>query len=48
MQQLHDKAEIIEVLNLYGFALDARRWELFDKVFSEDVVADFGPIDTAS
>lgn len=39
----HDKAEIIEVLNLYGFALDARAWDLFDRVFSEDVVADFGP-----
>ncbi len=39
----HDKAAIIEVLNLYGFALDAQAWDLFDDVFTEDVVADFGP-----
>ena len=39
----HDKAAIIEVLNLYGFALDAQQWDLFDRVFSEDVLADFGP-----
>ncbi len=39
----HDKAEIIEVLNLYGLALDARRFDLFDRVFTEDVTADFGP-----
>ncbi len=38
-----DKAAIIEVLNLYAFALDTRRWDLFDRVFSEDVVAEFGP-----
>ena len=38
-----DKAEIIEILNLYGFALDAQQWDLFDRVFSEDVYADFGP-----
>lgn len=43
MSEYDDKAAIIEVLNLYGFALDARAWELFDRVFSEDVVADFGP-----
>ncbi len=39
----HDKADIIEVLNLYGFALDARQWDLFDRVFAQDVIADFGP-----
>lgn len=38
-----DKAEIIEVLNLYGLALDAHRFDLFDLVFTEDVTADFGP-----
>ena len=38
-----DKAEITEVLNLYGFALDAHPWDLFDLVFSEDVLAEFGP-----
>ena len=39
----HDKAAIIEILNLYGFALDAHAWDLFDRVFSEDITADFGP-----
>ncbi len=39
----HDKAAIIEVLNLYAFALDARQWDLFDLAFTEDVFADFGP-----
>ena len=38
-----DKAEIIEVLNLYAFALDAQQWDLFDHVFTDDVIADFGP-----
>ncbi len=38
-----DKADIIEVLNLYGFALDARQWDLFDRVFTDDVEAVFGP-----
>ena len=39
----NDKAEIIEILNLYGFALDAQQWDLFDLIFSEDVKAEFGP-----
>jgi hypothetical protein len=43
----HDKAAIIEVLNLYGFALDARQWDLFDRVFAENVTAEFGPAGAA-
>ena len=43
MTEHQDKAEIIEVLNLYAFALDSHRWELFDRVFTEDVTADYGP-----
>ncbi|MFE6365796.1 nuclear transport factor 2 family protein [Streptomyces sp. NPDC057806] len=43
----HDKAAIIEVLNLYGFALDAHQWDLFDRVFAEDVTAEFGPAGAA-
>lgn len=39
----HDKAAIVEIMNLYGFALDARQWDLFDRVFTDDVVAVFGP-----
>lgn len=38
-----DKAAVIEVLNLYAFALDARQWDLFDRIFAHDVEADFGP-----
>ncbi len=43
MSEQDDKAAIIEIINLYGFALDAHAWELFDRVFTEDVTADFGP-----
>ena len=38
-----DKAEIIEIINLYAFALDTHQWDLFDRVFTEDVIAVFGP-----
>jgi hypothetical protein len=38
-----DKAQIIEVMNLYGAALDAQAWELFDRIFTPDVKAEFGP-----
>ncbi|MET9558462.1 nuclear transport factor 2 family protein [Streptomyces sp. NPDC006645] len=43
----HDKAEILEILNLYGLALDARQWDLFDRVFAQDVIAEFGPAGAA-
>lgn len=39
----YDKAAIIEVLNLYAFALDAHQWDLFDQLFTDDVVVDLGP-----
>lgn len=39
----NDKAEIIELLNLYAFALDVHQWDLFDRVFAKDVTAEFGP-----
>jgi SnoaL-like domain len=42
-----DNAEIVELLNLYGLALDAHRWDLFDLVFTDDVVAEFGPAGAA-
>jgi hypothetical protein len=38
-----DKAEIVDLLNLYGFALDSHSWGLFDRIFTEDVLAEFGP-----
>ena len=42
-----DKADIIEALNLYAFALDAQQWDLFDRIFTEDVVMDLGPASVA-
>ena len=39
---MSDREEIIQLLNLYAFALDTRRWELFDRVFSEDCDVDYG------
>jgi hypothetical protein len=41
-----DKAEIVGIINLYGFALDAHQWDLFDQIFTPDVVAEFGPAGT--
>lgn len=38
-----DREDIIELVNLYGFAMDTRRWNLFDRIFAEDVAADYGP-----
>ena len=43
MSITEDKVEIIQVINLYGLALDAHAWDLMDEVFTEDVQADFGP-----
>lgn len=38
-----DKVEITGILSLYGLALDAHEWGLFDRIFTEDVTAEFGP-----
>jgi hypothetical protein len=43
MTEYDDKTEILEILNLYGFALDAHQWQLFDRIFTQDVIAEFGP-----
>jgi hypothetical protein len=43
MSDVQDKSDIIEVINLYGVALDSHAWDLLDDVFTADVVADFGP-----
>ena len=37
-----DREDIIELLNLYGLAMDTQRWDLFDRIFTEDVDADYG------
>jgi 3-phenylpropionate/cinnamic acid dioxygenase small subunit len=42
-----DRSAIIEVLNMYALALDAHRWDLFDRVFTQDVHAEFGPASAA-
>jgi hypothetical protein len=36
-----DEAAIVRTLNLYALAMDAQRWDLFDKVFTPDVDADY-------
>lgn len=38
-----DAAAIIQLLNLYGFAVDTQQWDLFDRIFAPDVEADFSP-----
>jgi len=42
MQRSEDVIEVIGVINLYALAVDTRRWELFDRVFTHNVEADFG------
>lgn len=39
----HDLSAIVNVINLYGVAMDTQRWELFDRIFTPDVQVDFGP-----
>ena len=36
-----DLQSIIQIINLYGIAVDSQRWELFDRIFSKEVEADF-------
>ena len=38
-----DREDIIEVLNLYGFAMDTRAWHVFDRIFMPDCDVDYGP-----
>lgn len=37
-----DVVKVTATLNLYAVALDSHRYDLFDRVFAEDVRADFG------
>lgn len=37
-----DIVRIINVINLYPIAVDTRRWDLFDQVFTADAHAEFG------
>jgi hypothetical protein len=36
-----DVQSIIGLINLYGFAVDTQRWDLFDRIFTPDAEADF-------
>lgn len=38
----HDVRSIVQLINLYGLAMDTQRWDLFDRIFTPDVEADFG------
>lgn len=40
--QADDVRKIIEVIYMYSMAVDGLRFDLFDHVFTKDVVADFG------
>jgi hypothetical protein len=37
-----DIVAIINVVNLYPVAVDTRRWDLFDEIFTTDIQTDFG------
>jgi len=37
-----DREDIIELINLYGFAMDTQRWDMFDRIFTEHCDADYG------
>jgi SnoaL-like domain len=39
---MSDRNNIIQQINLYGFAMDTQRWDLFDRIFTEDCDADYG------
>ena len=39
---MSDRNDIIQLINLYGFAMDTQRWDLFDRIFAADVDADYG------
>jgi hypothetical protein len=33
---------ITQLINFYALAMDTQRWDLFDRIFTEDVEADYG------
>jgi hypothetical protein len=37
-----DHSAIVNVINLYPIAVDSHRYELFDRIFTEDIHCDFG------
>ena len=47
VSEYEDKTAIIQILNLYALALDSHQWELFERIFTDDVRAEFGPASAA-
>lgn len=41
MTKSADICDIIQAINLYAFAVDTQRWDLFDRVFTPDVSAHY-------
>ena len=41
MTSCQDEWAIVKVINRYGLAMDARRWDLFDTIFTADVVLEY-------
>ena len=39
---MSDREDVVELINLYGLAMDTQRWDLFDRIFTDDVDADYG------
>lgn len=37
-----DVVTIIQLVNLYGLAVDSQRWELFDRIIVAEVTVDYG------
>jgi hypothetical protein len=37
-----DRTAIKAIMDLYGFAVDTQRWDLFDQIYTKDVDADWG------
>jgi hypothetical protein len=38
----NEAGTILTLVNLYALAIDTQRWDLFDEVFTPDVIADYG------
>jgi len=42
MAEADDIIVVMHLLNRYGVAVDSKRWDFFDRIFTADVVADYG------
>lgn len=42
MEDSADRSAIIDIINSYAVAVDARRYDFFEQIFTEDVRCDFG------